>query len=211
MEKYNKQKSAKIKIVIYSYAENLDEIVNQINNTEGKKKILLLSDLGEFQNASDTNIFLTALNLKLGGCIDETVEVLAEIVNPANYAALKNIGVMSVILSNKIISLFMVQLLTHPGSKVFYRDIISTNEANDQIDLEILKADELLKFDKEQLSFSSKSEFVQSFYFSSNQTKMCIGIKFEGKKEIEYLCDKMDENYSFNLSPNDQLVLVSYS
>ena len=174
LTKYNNLYSAKASCYSCSYKDDMSDVINKIKSVSGKKKILLLSsDDDDNIESQDEDIFLTALAFKLNGCIDESTEIFAEITNPANLNSLRNFGVMSVIISNRIISLFMVQLLTHPGSKRFYRDLISTNGENesDAIDIDIVKAGDVLEFE-EQLSFSSKSELVQSFFIASKKTSM---------------------------------------
>ena len=209
---YVKANGGKLVCHAYSYKDDIEKVANDIRATEGKKKILLLSSDDEAVENQDEEIFLSALAFKLKGCVDDNTELLAEIANPANLNPLKNFGVMSVIISNRIISLFMVQLLTHPGSKKFYRDIISTNEegSQDAVDLTIVKACETLAFEGESITFACKSELVQSFYQASNKTRMCIGIKKVEDSEILFLCDKMDEPFEIVIKPNDELVLVSY-
>lgn len=127
---------------------------------------------------------------------------------------MQNLGVVSVIVSNKIISLFMVQLLTHPGSRRFYRDIVVANGENENgsVDFDIVKAKELLEFKEEKMRFSCKSEFVQSFFLASGKTKMCIAIKYHRERcsDITFLCNKMDENTELVISPEDELILVTY-
>ena len=210
---YNKVYNTNITCHVYPYTDDLTEIMAEIKSVEGKKKILLLSSGDENGTGQDEDIFLSALSFKLHNCLDENTEVLAEIANPLNLNALKNFGVMSVIVSNRIISLFMVQLLTHPGSKKFYRDLISTNgtSENDAIDLDIVKVSDVLTFEGETLSFACKSELVQSFYFASKKTSMCIGVKRQGVEEIEFLCDRMDKAEEIILSKNDELILATYA
>ena len=210
---YNKAYNTNITCRVYPYTDDLTEIMEEIKSVEGKKKILLLSSGDENGTGQDEDIFLSALSFKLHNCLDENTEVLAEIANPLNLNALKNFGVMSVIVSNRIISLFMVQLLTHPGSKKFYRDLISTNgtSENDAIDLDIVKVSDVLTFEGETLSFACKSELVQSFYFASKKTSMCIGVKRQGVEEIEFLCDRMDKAEEIILSKNDELILATYA
>ena len=210
--RYSKDNNIAVDVYSYKYNEEMEKVINDISNTKGKKKILLLSDINEGIESQDTNIFLSALTLKVKCNVVENVEILTEIVNPSNYNSLRNIGVMSVIMSNKIISLFMVQLLTHPGSRKFYRDIISTNDSvgDDAIDIELIKAGEIIKFEEEYLSFTSKTELVQSFYFSTNKKMMCIGYIPKNSKEIMYLCDKMDVVEDIKIYQEDELVVVMY-
>ena len=209
VDAYNKLYNTNITCRSYHYTEDLTEVMKEIKDVKGKKKILLLSAGDENGTGQDEDIFLSALSFKLHNCLENT-EVLAEIANPLNFNSLKNFGVMSVIVSNRIISLFMVQLLTHPGSKKFYRDLISTNGTgkNDAIDMEIVKVGDVLNFEEEKLTFTCKSELVQSFYMASNKTCMCIGIKCKGK-EMEFLCDAMDKRETISLSKDDELILAT--
>lgn len=212
LTKYNESFNTNIKVHTFSYKEDVTEIAKQIKNTDGLKKILLLSSDDVNDINQDEDVFLSALALKVNNCLTNDTEILAEITNPLNLNSLQNFGIMSVIVSNRIISLFMVQLLTHPGSKKFYRDLISTNENNDNdgIDLEIVKVSDVLEFEEETISFSCKSELVQSFYFASDKKHMCIGIKLRKDKEILFLCDKMDEQEEIILSKDDELIITSY-
>lgn len=209
---YNKVYNTNIVCQSYPYSDDLTEVMEEIKKVEGKKKILLLSSGDDNVSGQDEDIFLSALSFKIHNCLDAKTEVLAEIANPLNLNSLKNFGVMSVIVSNRIISLFMLQLLTHPGSKKFYRDLISTNGSgsNDAIDLDIVRASDVLAFEGNALTFSCKSELVQSFYFATNKTRMCIAVKYQGKEEIDFLCDKMDVLEEIVLEKNDELILAVY-
>ena len=210
LNKYAAVSNLAIKYQTFTYKEDMKKIKEIIKETQGRKKVLMLSSTNNQENVSDADVFLAALEFKLEGGLGENTELYAEILKPGNIQALQNLGVLSVILSNRIISLFMLQLLTHPHSKRFYRDLISINDAdgNDEFDLEVSKARELLVFDEECLNFSCQSELVQSFYFSSGKKKMCIGYKHNGK--MRFLCDKMDEEETLSLYPDDDLILITY-
>ena len=212
IEKYNYEYHTNIRLVTCTYNEDISLIIKKIKETEGVKKILLLSPSDGINETHDTEIFLSALEFKIDGCLDSNTEIIAEIVNPLNYNSLKNVGIMSVIMSNKIISLFMSQILTHPGSRKFYRDVISTNseDNNGSIDFEIIKAEDLLVFEEESLLFSSKAELVQSFYFSSNKTRMIIGFKKMNSKDIYFLCDDMDKEENIIINKDDELIVTRY-
>ena len=77
---------------------------------------------------------------------------------------------------------------------------------DDALDIDIVTAEELLEFDSEYISFSCQSELVQSLYFASGKTKMCIAIEHGDK--LRFLCDKMDEPEDLRVYPTDDLVLA---
>ncbi len=211
LEKVNKEFGHNIKFETFGYDADINNLIEKIKATTGKKKILLLSADGDAVDSVDAEVFLTALKLKLNNVIDADTTVCAEVSNPTNVSALNNFGVMSVIVSKQIISLFMVQLMTHPISKNFYRDLMSTNsdESRDFFDLEVLSAKELIQFEDATLHFSCKSEFVQSFYHASGKSRMCLGVIYQDGSAL-YMCDKMDVKEDITLSPDDQLILIKY-
>ena len=198
-----------INYYLFSYNDNLDDIVKQINSTQGEKKLLLLSNEDDV-DIQDSNIFITLISLKLNNKISDDVEINVEITNPNNFQSIKNLGVAKVIITNKIISLFMIQLLTHPQSRKFYNDILTANtdSNNGSIDVEILSADELFDFE-ETLEFSSKTEFVTSFYHISNKSKCIIGYRHSSQNNINFLCENMDIQEKITIYKDTELYIVT--
>ena len=187
-------------------------MISDLENDTSNKKILFLSAKNENLSSQDADIFVALMDLKLHSKALDNAEIFCEVVNPNNLRSLLNLGVASIIVSNKIISLFMIQLLTHKSSRRFYRDIIVMNDdENDIIDFEIIKAKEVLEMG-DSLSFKSYSEFVQSFYKASNHKFMVIGRKAHDKedKDLEFFCDKMDNQIDLLIDKDDQLIVVKY-
>lgn len=216
LEKFNKLYNKNIKYEIHSFKENIDEVAEHICQIEGKKKILLLSnETGEALD-QDADVFISLLAIRIGGKIGTEIPIFSEIINPRNLSPMQSLGVVSVVISSKIISLFMIQLLTHPESKKFYQDIIASNDDDensvDEIDFDVARASELLVFDGEFLEFSCKSEFVQSFFAASQKTKMCIGYKRAEAScsELIMLCDDMDRKEPLRIYPDDELIFACY-
>ena len=209
LDKYAATSNMTVKCKTYGYGEDLERLMADVANANGAKKVLLLSADDAVENA-DADVFLAALELKLRGNLDTATEVYAEISNPMNVKSLQNLGVVSVIVSTQIVSLFMLQLLTHENSKKFYRDLVTVNDGigNDAIDIDIVKADELLEFQSEYLSFGSKAELVQSFYVASGKTKMCLGIRHGDK--ISFLCNDTDKHEELRIYSDDDLILAVY-
>lgn len=215
IESHNRTFNTHIVCKNYSYKSDLNILINDLDNDKGVKKILFLSGETDDINSQDADIFVSLLELKLRTKLIDGIEIYSEVVNPNNLKSLQNLGVVSIIVSNKIISLFMIQLLTHPHSRKFYRDVIMSNEVDisgcSSIDFDIVKASEVLDFDGS-LTFETKSEFVQSFYEASNHKYMVIGIRKSSDPidKITFLCDNMDKPMNLEINSDDELIIVTY-
>ena len=200
-----------VTIKSFNFSDNLENIIEEINNTKGNRKLLLLSDDREEEKAQDSNVYITLLNLKILNTLDKEVEISIEISNPNNIQSLKNLGVTKVIITNKIISLYMLQLLTHSNSIKFYRDIITSNTGDDDndVDIEIYDAEELLDVSVP-LRFNSKTELVQSFFYSTNKKMILFGYrnKLIGQ-EMNYLCNDMDKEEEIIIDKNTEIVIIN--
>lgn len=212
IQNYNENYNGKIKYEVYSYEDKLSDIINKIEKTSGKRKVLLLSEESNEVSSQDSAIFLSLLEMKTNKTICSEVEINVEIVNIDNMIPVKNLGIASVILSNRIISLYMLQLLTHRGSRKFFKDILLSNSDIGDIDFEVIKADEILIFDKRDIHFSSYSQAVQSFYKASNKSKMLVGYvdKQTSNNNIEFFCDSMDKERDIIIKPDDELIVIAY-
>lgn len=196
----------------FSYREDINILIDEMKETLGCKKLLLLSDEVGSDEHQDAEVFLALMELKKYEFIKNEIEIYVEIVNLNNVVPIKNLGIASVVLSNKIISLFMLQLLTHQGSRKFFKDILTSNGTEGQVDLEIVQAEKVLEFSKDTISFSCYSEAVQSFYFASNKRRMLLGcFPYDAPlEEIQFFCNKMDEKRDVILRKKDELILISY-
>lgn len=214
IENHNRLYNSNITYKLFSYEDDLKKIIDEIVTKEGKKKILLLSNSTQKGENEDADVFLSLLELKRHSYIQNEVDIFVEICDINNVLPVQNLGIASVILSNKIISLFMLQLLTHSGSSKFFKDVLVSSDLDDHIDLEILKASELLDFgSEEQLHFSCYSELVQSFYNASNKKRMVLGYFPDDNNitEIEFFADKMDETKDICIHKNNHLIVVLYT
>ena len=216
LDKFNKLYNKNITYEIHSFSEDINDVAEHICSIEGKKKILLLSSETGEELDQDADVFISLLAIRIGGKIGKEIPIFSEIINPRNLSPMQSLGVVSVVISSKIISLFMIQLLTHPESKKFYQDIIASNDGDedslDEIDFDVAKASELLVFHGDSLSFSCKSELVQSFFVASGKKKMCIGFKRaqDAPSVLQMLCDDMDKQETLTIYPDDELIFACY-
>lgn len=202
--------NAKIHYEVISYSSEIDEAIHRIETTAGKRKILMLSEEKANPAEQDSAVFLLLLHLKTNQIIAKNVEICVELVNIDNMVPVRNLGIASVVLTNKIISLFMLQLLTHGGSRKFFKDILLTNADTGVIDFDIIPAEQLLVFKSDSLAFSCYSEIVQSFFTASNKRKMLIGYYPEGTDGPCFFCNEMDKERTVYIRPNDKLIVASY-
>ena len=179
-ETHNKANNGNIKTFIYPIDVNINELAEDINNTQGRKKILIFSDEKSSLEEQDNNVFLTLIKLKTNDKISKDVEMYAEIFDPSSRFSLNSLNVDGMIISNEMVALYIAQVLTHPTSHKFYEDLLIKNFEKEDIliDFDVRRAKELIDI-KEDLVFNSKLEFINALYESSSHEYLPIG--FVGK------------------------------
>lgn len=210
LENVNLNRKSKIHWEIFSYTDQIDDIIGRIDSTGGNRKILLLSKEKNNIPEQDNEVFLLLLYLKTNLAITRNIEIYVELENTENLSSVHNLGIASVILTNKIISLYMLQLLTHSGARKFFKDILLTNSDTGDLDFEIIPAQQLLVFHNGPLVFSCYSEIVQSFYLASNKRRMLMGYFPDNANEACFFCSGMDEERRICINPSDKLIVVTY-
>ena len=177
---HNNAKSGNIKTSIYPIDVNIDLLADEINNTQGRKKILIFSDERANIDEQDNNVFLTLIKLKTNERIGKDVEMYAEIFDPSSRFSLDSLNIDGMIISNEMVALYIAQILTHPTSHKFYEYLLIKNfESEDTvIDFDVRRASELINVEHD-LVFNSKLEFINALYDASDNEYLPIG--FVGK------------------------------
>ena len=204
-ETHNNTKNGQIKTSIYPIDVNIDLLADEINNTEGRKKILILSDENSSLEEQDNNVFLTLIKLKTNERISKDVEMYAEIFDPSSRFSLNSLNIDGMIISNEMVALYIAQVLTHPKGHKFYEDLLIKNfESEDTvIDFDVRKASELMNV-SEELSFNSKLEFMNSLYEASNNEYLPIG--FVGKRNKKSLLSPITNVIDSAINVTDKLI-----
>lgn len=204
-ETHNNTKNGQIKTSIYPIDVNIDLLADEINNTEGRKKILILSDENSSLEEQDNNVFLTLIKLKTNERISKDVEMYAEIFDPSSRFSLNSLNIDGMIISNEMVALYIAQVLTHPKGHKFYEDLLIKNfESEDTvIDFDVRKASELIDLKKD-LVFNSKLEFINALYDASNQEYMPIG--FVGKRNKKSLLSPITNVIDSAINVTDKLI-----
>lgn len=180
---YNESGLCKIDLRVFPFDVDVDELLSEMSALRRRKKILILSDENCDSDSTDVNVFLTVLKLKSSHKLTPDVEISAEIIDQSNRSSLSALNVTNVIISNQMVALYMVQLMTHPNHTEFFHKLLSskTDFTKNDIDLDVRFAEELMKID-EPLEFSSRAEFIQSLYKASNHEYIPIGFVDEKQK-----------------------------
>lgn len=148
-------------------------IKKYISAHSGDVSILVLSDDTATTENLDANVLTYLVYIrdivgelseeykKAGKKFDEkTVDVVAEIIDPKNYAIISNYNVKNIVISNRYISKLMTQVSEKEELFEFYQDILSYDE-NDSENGDEGKTDEEKKKEKKEKSFKSKEIYVK--------------------------------------------------
>lgn len=179
---YNALGEGKIVLQNYPFNTEVDALLDDLNSRQGHRKILLLSDDSAEEKDIDANVFTTLLKLKASGRLPRNVEISAELLGQSNSQSLKTLNVDNIIISNQMLALCLLQLMTHPEGKKFYSNFLSVTAEQQErdIDFDIRNAEEILDL-KEEQRFSSRGSFIHAVYEASGHEYLPIG--FVGEKE----------------------------
>lgn len=179
---YTESKLGRITCKVYPFNYDINLLLDEINSSKRRKKILILSDENQDFDNVDANVFKTLLNLKTSKRLSSDVEISAELLDQSNRSSLRALNVTNVIISNQMVALYLVQLMTHPNNTKFFNGLLSskTNYKKEELDIDIRYSEELFDLTND-IEFSSRQEFISSVYKSSNYEFIPIG--FVGEKE----------------------------
>ena len=181
VRKHNESKEGKVNLKILPIDFDIDELLEDISKTQGKKKILILSDNNASEENIDGNVFLSLIKIKANKELSKDIEVFAEIFESSNRFALEALNISGVIIANQMVAVYMTQLLCHGESHKLFEDLLLI-EKDMPITFEIRQAGELIDFKEEQLEFNSRGDFISALYLSSQKEYLPIGFIGEKKR-----------------------------
>ena len=181
VRKHNENKEGKVNLKILPIDFDIDELLEDISKTQGKKKILILSDNNASEENIDSNVFLALIKIKANKELSKDVEVFAEIFESSNRFALEALNISGVIIANQMVAVYMAQLLCHSESHKLFEDLLLL-EKDMSLNFEIRQAQELIEFKEEQYEFSSRGDFISALYTSSQKEYLPIGFIGEKKR-----------------------------
>lgn len=196
--------------VVKDYEKNdFRTLIEDIKKTDGLRKVIILSDDTVAHESLDSNIFAALIALHTEFPNRENLNFITELLDSRNVSNIKDFDINNAIISNKIISLLLTQLSLNKEALDFFNNLFlaDSEDGGDVFDINIDYARDILCFDNE-LVFSSKAEFIHSFYHSFNKDCMPIGYIRNGERI--YIASNQDENKKFIIKQDDKIIYINY-
>ncbi|MBI9008416.1 MAG: hypothetical protein JEZ05_00155 [Tenericutes bacterium] len=192
---------------LYVEEKNLKAMVKQLNESDKKSTIVLLSDELQELDSLDANVIDNLIYLQ-GNIKNDNVNIIVELLDPKNDHIIKDFDIDNTIISNKIISLLLSKLALYKETASFYENLLTMKSdvtGKDDQNIFIVKASEIIK-DSLPLHFSSIKQFIISLYTSTKKVYIPLGIIRE--KSIKIFSGDMTESKEFLIKKLDQIVLI---
>ena len=192
----------------YHKNEN-DLLIKDIKETEGEKKVLILSDDNVSGESYDANVFVTLIELSKAFPKGENLTLITELLDSRNLSSVRDFDIHNTIISNKMMSILITQLAMNLDSKKFYHKLLTTDHAGDanDFDIQITLAKDLIEMDKEFI-FKSKGELLHSFYKCFNGKNILIGIC--RNDDVFFLNSNQDKEEEIKVSSKDSFIYVKF-
>ena len=186
-------------------------LIRDIRNAHGPKKVLILSDDTVGTESYDANVFVTLIELSKAFPDAKDITYITELLDSRNLSSVHDFNIQNTIISNRMMSLLLTQIVMNKGSKAFFNHLLSIADArpaDDDFDLLIGKASDLLKMEGE-IHFQSKAELLRSFYdaFKGKCILIALILKRDG---LTVLCENQDEQTPIILNKEDSFVYFRY-
>jgi len=198
------------KFNVNEYHKNdIDSLINDIKKTEGIKKVLILSDDTVSDDSYDANVFVTLIALQNAFPNHEDLPFITELLDSRNLNSIKDFNIKNAIISNRIMSLLITQLVLNRDSKKFFNSLLvaDTEVGGDVFDIKISKVSKILDANQD-LKFTSRAELVNTFFYSFNKEGMLIGLIKDNN--IIYLPEHLDNEEIIELNDDDSLIYIKY-
>ena len=197
---------------VFNYEKNeTDKLIEDIKNTSGVKKVLILSDDTVNSDTYDANVFVTLIALQTAFTHRNRHELsfVTELLDSKNLNSINDFNIKNAIISNRMMSLLLSQLALNKDSKKFFEGLltIDSEAGGDFFDIKIEPVGNMID-DSEMLLFKNKRELIHSFYMSFDKKYMLLGYIHDD--EVTFLCKDQDESKLIQLSKDDDFVFIKY-
>ena len=185
------------------------KLIEDIQATEGPKKVLILSDDQADPESYDSNVFVTLIELSKAFPDRENITFITELLDSRNLQSIRDFNIRNTIISNKMMSLLITQLAMNQDSKRFFDKVLTTsnNAKSNDFDINVSRADTLIKIE-EDMVFHSKAELLRAFYNTFEGEKILIGLCEDGV--ISLLDSDQDKKEDIALKKDTSFIYFDY-
>lgn len=202
-----------VKILTYA-TEDRKTFLYDLENQQGEKTAVILSDDTVRPSDYDINVFLTLIDINKKFGARAPFKIITEILDPKNQISVERFNISSVIVSNRIISFFATQLITQSDCENFYEEIFTqfksetfSGAGGDDFDVLADDAENVISFEGG-MNFSSCAEFIHAVYYGTDKKVLPLGII--ENNENNFFCKDMDKKRNFEIKRTDKLIYVRY-
>ena len=192
----------------YNKVENA-QLIEDIKNTPGPKKILILSDDQVGAESYDANVFVTLIELSKAFPNKENITYITELLDSRNLSSIRDFNIHNTIISNKMMSLLITQLAMNKQSKRFFEKVLVTANTTKTSDFDLIidRTDNTIKIE-EPMTFNSKAELLRAFYNTFEGKMLLIGLLKDG--QIQLLNKGQDKKENITITKEDSFIYIKY-
>ena len=190
--------------------DQLKELIADLKETEGERKVLILSDDKVSSDSYDANVFISLIELSKAFPAKEDITYITELLDSRNLSSAKDFNIQNTIISNKMMSILITQLALNKSSKKFFEKVLTvstTKKAND-FDIIINEVPRSIVIE-EDMKFENKAELLRTFYNTFEGKRILIGLVQNDK--IFLLDQKQDRPEEIILHKEDSFIYLKYT
>ena len=196
----------------YKHYEKMDikSLINDVKETEGERKVLILSDDKVGEDSYDANVFVALIELSKAFPQKEGITYITELLDSRNLASVKDFNIHNTIISNRMMSLLITQLALNKSSKKFFEKVltISTAKKANDFDIAISSVPQSIVINEDMI-FESKADLLRTYYNTFNGTRILIGLV--QNDEIKLLNQNQDKKEDIVLHKEDSFIYLKYT
>ena len=196
----------------YKHYEKMDikSLINDVKETEGERKVLILSDDKVGEESYDANVFVALIELSKAFPQKEGITYITELLDSRNLASVKDFNIHNTIISNRMMSLLITQLALNKSSKKFFEKVltISTAKKANDFDIAISSVPQSIVINEDMI-FESKADLLRTYYNTFNGTRILIGLV--QNDEIKLLNQNQDKKEDIVLHKEDSFIYLKYT
>lgn len=193
------------------YKKNdIKSLIDDVKETEGERKILILSDDKVGEDSYDANVFVALIELSKAFPQKENITYITELLDSRNLASVKDFNIHNTIISNRMMSLLITQLALNKSSKKFFDKVltVSTAKVDNDFDIMISNVAQSIVINEE-MKFESKAELLRTYYNTYDGSRILIGLVKEDK--VILLDHNQDEKEDIVISKEDSFIYLKYT